>query len=377
MVNRIIIGHVFLEGAAITNRTIGFAKGYRMYGKEVHLLLYTTQAKPDLTIEGVNIVCVPELGIPVKFLRRILSGIRFVREIKKRYIHGSSAIHIRSTPWWGILFNRRKYDFFFERGEIPFFVDNGSLIFKLTEHIGNIESKRATGMLVQTEAIREYYLKHGVKNAEVINMFVDQDRFSVPMKAEGTRYIAYCGIICKNKDGVDDLIKAFAIVHKENPDYKLYLIGGFEPFYGDEEYLRGLIDSSGLTESIVITGKLKPEQIPELLCGASILALSRPRNRQTMGGFPTKLGEYLCTGKPVVLTPVGEIGNYLQDKVNCIFAEPGNYEDFAEKLLWVVNNYDEAMKIGAAGKALVDTVFSIPIESRKALSFIERVAKGV
>ena len=47
-----------------------------------------------------------------------------------------------------------------------------------------------------------------------------------------------------------------------------------------------------------------------------MLVLARPDNIQAKGGFPTKLGEYLATGNPVVVTKVGEIPNYLIDGVN-------------------------------------------------------------
>ena len=50
--------------------------------------------------------------------------------------------------------------------------------------------------------------------------------------------------------------------------------------------------------------------------------MARPDSRQARGGFPTKLGEYLATGKPVCVTKVGEITVYLEDNVSAFLAEP-------------------------------------------------------
>ena len=61
--------------------------------------------------------------------------------------------------------------------------------------------------------------------------------------------------------------------------------------------------------------------MPKYLCNAKLLALARPDSIQAQGGFPTKLGEYLATGRPVVVTKVGEIPDYLEDGVNAFLSD--------------------------------------------------------
>lgn len=374
MINKIIIAHDYLEGSASSNRVLCFAKGYRDNGKEVHLMLFAPQGHQTLAIEGIHVRFFYEPDMPFRPLRRYIATKRYVKAIKDLYEPGKTAIHIYRTPWWGSFFNKKKYNFFYERGEVPFYSTTKSIAYKLQEYIGRSEAKNATGMLAQTHSLKEYYSKYGVKNCEVINMFVDTNRFRDLHVDKTTMYIAYCGTISKHKDGVDDLIKAFGIVHKERPEYKLYLIGAFEALYGDEDYLRNLVKDMGLNDAVVFTGRVKPAEIPAYLANASILALARPVNPQTQYGFPTKLGEYLCTGNPIVLTNVGEIGMYMKDHANCVFAQPDNYQDFAEKLLWVIDNYDEAKKLGEAGCSLVESDFSIVEQTKKAIDFMERVS---
>lgn len=374
MIKRIIIAHDYLEGSASSNRVLCFAKGYRDNGKEVHLMLFAPQGHQELKIEGIHIHFYYESQMRLKPLRRFVAIRLYTKAIKVLYEPGKTAIHIYRTPWWGFFFNKKKYNFFYERGEVPFYSTTKSIAYKLQEYIGRSEAKNATGMLVQTHSLKEYYSKYGVKNSEVINMFVDTTRFQNLHVDKTTKYIAYCGTISKHKDGVDDLIKAFGIVHKERPEYKLYLIGAFEALYGDEGYLRNMVSEMGLDDVVVFTGRVKPTEIPGLLANANILALARPVNPQTQYGFPTKLGEYLCTGNPIVLTQVGEIGMYMKNHVNCVFAHSDNYKDFAEKLLWTIENYDEAKKLGEAGRSLVESDFSIIEQTRKAIEFMERVS---
>ena len=158
--------------------------------------------------------------------------------------------------------------------------------------------------------------REGIKNITVINMFVDSKRFENVRADAKEKYIAYCGTISPFKDGVDCLIKAFANFASKHADYQLKIIGRFESADA-EKTLIGLVESLNIAKSVEFTGMVKPNEMPQLLCGAKMLALARPDNEQARYGFPTKLGEYLATGKPVVVTRVGEIGDFLEDMVNC------------------------------------------------------------
>ena len=63
-----------------------------------------------------------------------------------------------------------------------------------------------------------------------------------------------------------------------------------------------------------------------------------------------KLGEYLATGRPVIVTDTGEISKYLKDKVNARIVKAGDESDFTEKLMWMLENPEESCKIGIKGR---------------------------
>jgi len=109
--------------------------------------------------------------------------------------------------------------------------------------------------------------------------------------------------------------------------------------------------------------------MPPLLCGAKVLALARPSSLQSTGGFPTKLGEYLATGKPVVVTKVADIPRYLEDGENAYLVEPDDNSAFAEKLGFVLSHYEDALQTAQKGKELTNTVFNYKIQSRRIQDF--------
>ena len=72
-------------------------------------------------------------------------------------------------------------------------------------------------------------------------------------------------------------------------------------------------------------------EVPQLLMDSEVLALDRPNSIQAQCGFPTKLGEYLLTGNPVVVTKVGDIPLFLEDGVSALLAEKRNAENLPER----------------------------------------------
>lgn len=222
-----------------------------------------------------------------------------------------------------------------------------------------------TGMFVISEPLRDAYLQLGAKNITIINMIVDAERFlNTTKKTQNEEYIAYCGTASNNKDGVDILIKSFAIIHQQYPRLKLYIIGE-TPSKNDKAGNIALVRNLGLEEVIVFKGIVSSEEMPQMLTNAKILALARPNNLQALCGFPTKLGEYLLTGNPVVVTKVGDIPRFLEDYKTALLAIPGDPIDFAQKVLWVLEHPQEAINIGQKGKRIAMTHFNNITETTK------------
>lgn len=228
------------------------------------------------------------------------------------------------------------------------------------------------GLFVISEPLKEFYSELGISKSkiEIINMTVDPSRFMNIKKTNGgDRYIAYCGTASNNKDGVGELIKAFAIVAKQVPNVKLYIIGK-TPSKEQKFDNLDLVKSLGIKDRVVFTGIVKSADIPQLLKNAEVLALDRPDNLQAKYGFPTKLGEYLLTENPVVITSVGDIPKFLKDGVSALIARPFDSEDFSSKLIWALNNREEAEIIGKNGKDIAVKSFNSFSETRKLVDFI-------
>lgn len=231
--------------------------------------------------------------------------------------------------------------------------------------------RKMDGIFPISNALKEYFVSKGVKEEkiQVVNMTVDPSRF-VGLKKEPVieKFIAYCGAVSNFKDGVDALIESFAIVTKQVADVKLYIIGGF-PFKKDKEADFELVKKLGIEGRVVFTGPIPRDDMPQFLKNAEALVLARPDNVQAKYGFPTKLGEYLLTENPVVLTRVGDIPLFLKDGESAYIATPGDIEEIASKMIEALTSPD-APTIGKQGAAVAMKEFNSEIEAKKITDFI-------
>lgn len=366
MKNNVIIAFLYQPGSAATNRIFAYAHGFASQGVNVSLILGNHTAYESPQFDNEKYISVYMIQMPHGYkLNKAMAN-----KVKELYKDGSSAILIYGTPALCWFLPKSRYNIFYECTEVPFYGRKKSLSSWVKEEIKVYLARRATGMLVISKALANYFKQQGIENIAVINMFVDSKRFENVRKETGEKFIAYCGTISPFKDGVDCLIKAFALFVSSHSDYKLKIIGKFENLDA-EKTLKGLVKSLNIVNSVVFTGVITPVEMPQLLCGAQMLSLARPDNEQARYGFPTKLGEYLATGKPVVVTRVGEIGDFLKDMVNCRMTEPDNPEAFADCMSWVADHYEDSLKLGEAGRQLTFSEFSSTIQSKRALAFMD------
>ena len=259
-----------------------------------------------------------------------------------------------------------------EKTEHPEASNPGHWPYKVSVNKYLLLCQQLKGLFVISNPLKEYFIKNGVdKNKiHVVNMTVDPTRFENVEKQEaGIQYIAYCGKATNNKDGVDRLIESFSMISPKYPNLYLYIIG-IPPKHNISGNNAELAEKLGVGEKVRFVGIVPYSEMPQMLKNATILALNRPDNLQAKHGFPTKLGEYLLSGNPVVVTSVGDIPRFIKDKVNGMVANPNSNKEFADKMEWLLCHPIEAKEIGEKGKSTALECFSNYTEAKKIVDAI-------
>lgn len=361
----------FPIGSAATNRVFHIAKAIQESGRKVRIICTRSTENSDRivnvkrkgTFKGVHFFYAPHniiwpksnLGKALNIIKGIIKTTLFLLVNKKRIsivisyanysflqnfifylsckLTGKKFVYSVDEYPWSVIDNRKT---FYDKFYLLYF-------YKLFD-----------GFIVMTNTLIEYYKKLGKRNAEFVHipMTVELERFDIALPNSVDQYIAYCGgDISGTKDGVDILVKAFDLIKDEFPELKLYIIGNVN------HSVIELANNLSLDSRVRFLGFCKRNEVPQLLINARALCLARPNNLQAEGGFPTKLGEYLAAGRPVVVTKVGEVINYLEDGITAFLAEPGDVKSFAEKLDYILSNPEVANEVGVRGKELAKIEF--------------------
>lgn len=371
-------------GNAATNRALSYSRGIAELGCKVTILVLGPEYnqsrlsnKRRLIYNGVEIA----YSSPLLFVKRGIVGkinylfgvlLGFVKLVYLLFKFRSSMVVslLIADPLLLRLFifpvKLFKSKVFHERTEFPF-------LNRKNKHIYNYYLYRIIplfdGIYVISFLLVDFFKNLTINPILHLPMTVELDRFQIRPLPSGIKYIAYCGSMYTDKDGVPDLIEAYNLIASDFKDLYLYLIGD----NSDKikfQLIQNKIDASPFFERIICTGHVNRDSMPRLLKNAALLALCRPDNMQAKGGFPTKLGEYLATSNPVVITNVGDHTKYLQDGISAFISQPDNPVHFSEKLKECLNNYDLAKEVGKAGYQVAKEHFNYKVQAERLKEFI-------
>ncbi len=136
-------------------------------------------------------------------------------------------------------------------------------------------------------------------------------------------------------------------------------------------------DSDGVSDRVEYLGFVGDDEMAQHYRQAAVLLAPLPDDAQSVTRFPTKLGEYLASGRPVVTTAIGEPGRYLEDGVTAFLAHDGSAEALADKIAEVLSDPVRAEAVGLAGQALARTEFHYAVQGKRLAGFFEELVVGL
>lgn len=396
-------------GGPSTNRHLSYLKGLAELGVDVKVLIIKpSENKSKLNnnncgvyngiyyeyMQPLLINKCPLIKIFWKFKSRINAFIKTIKLVNENNGIDTRILDLITSPIdilpYLAISKFYNVNIFHEETEYPFLYRN-TIFQKMSLNLYlKFLLPRFDGIFLITNSLLEYFSKYVKDKGKLIHipMTVEPERFTKGSSINNKygKYIAYCGSMYTNsgipmyidksgpvyadKDGVTDLIKAFNYLCAKVSNINLVLIGDTSNKVGFKN-IQACIDASPYNERIFCTGIIDRDNMPELLNNAIILAMARPNNIQAQGGFPTKLGEYLSTGNPVVITDVGEISNYLTDGVSAFLAPPNNPKIFGEKIFEALSDPARAKIIGEEGRKVVLKNFDYKVQSKRLYQFLK------
>ena len=176
--------------------------------------------------------------------------------------------------------------------------------------------KGASGVIAISRLLQEYYENKGTR-AIRIPTILDTNTIDWSTKTTNEKInIVYTGNPGVSKEYLLPIIQAIVTSDKLKKKVVFHIYGPSlenvkQNIGRDLEYL--LLDNN---DCIVIHGRVPQEEIHGIIQMADYQIFIRLNRRSSNAGFPTKMGESMACGTPVITNITGDIGLYLEDGLN-------------------------------------------------------------
>jgi glycosyltransferase involved in cell wall biosynthesis len=198
--------------------------------------------------------------------------------------------------------------------------------------------------------------RKGGARPEILRLpvLVDTDEVepsSVRAVRDDVFYAAAAGYL----DEIEFVLDAIDLVREQCPDVRIRF-SGWQITEVARIALRDRLRECVASGTAIVEGAMTRERLLESYRECAALLLPMKDEPRSLARCPTKLGEYMASGRPVVATGIGELGALLSEGHNAFLAEPGDIRSFADAVVRALGDPERAVSVGRGGRVLAEQV---------------------
>lgn len=173
--------------------------------------------------------------------------------------------------------------------------------------------------------------------------------------------VAFVGRLIAEK-GVDDLIRALALLTSGMPDLKILIAGDGQ----DRSRLERLTQEMNVVERVHFCGWVDSATLGDVLAAADIFAgPSKARSDGAVEGLGLTFVEAMLAGLPVIATRSGGIVDLIKDGQTGLAVEENDPEGIAAAIQRLVSDPELRLRLAANGKAHAQAGFTRSVAAEK------------
>lgn len=228
------------------------------------------------------------------------------------------------------------YDVAFRRGIDKNFTLMISKLTKLSNLVfsgSKFLQKKYGGIYLPTPVKIDYF------NREQFNSMYMRERYNL----QDQFIILYMGTFALHK-GIKEIIDIFSLVLQECKNVKLLMVGGAK-----KERLEELIRNYGVKKcgkNIIFSGFRPHAEMPYFLASSDVFLTPVRDVEIVRAQTPAKIAEAQSMSVPIISSAVGEYKNLIKDESDGFLLEPGNLRAFKDKIIYLMENEQEKIKMG-------------------------------
>jgi glycosyltransferase involved in cell wall biosynthesis len=224
---------------------------------------------------------------------------------------------------------------------------------------------KASRVIASSKFVQELHAGRLGERSTVIPPGVDITTF-LPAEGPAPPRVLFVASLSRGAahKGLSELLAAFQLIARRDPEVELVIVGD-----GDARAdLELEAASAGLGERARFVGYLEGEELAAAYRSARVLALPSQSDN-----FPLVALEAMASGVAVVATRVGAMAELLGADERGFLVEPGDVGDLAGKLELLTADPILADRLGAAGRALVESEYTWEMQADKTHDVLEGV----
>lgn len=224
---------------------------------------------------------------------------------------------------------------------------------RLMSALGGVDGVLAISQYLSAWAAMERARIHRDIALVEIPVVVDVNEQAVDDYPEGPPTVLFAGSPVYDAT-IDFIILAMCTVWERFPTCRLTLTG-VAPDRPESGWLMTRVRGGLVDSRVDVKGYLSRNDLLTEYRAAHALLIPLFNDVRSTARFPTKVGEYLASARPIVTTLVGEMERFLADGVNAYLCAPDDPEAFGTRICDVLDDREAAARVGSAGRRLAET----------------------
>jgi glycosyltransferase involved in cell wall biosynthesis len=185
--------------------------------------------------------------------------------------------------------------------------------------------------------------------------------------------LVYVGVLFR-RDLPLTMIDGVRAAAQRGCKFRFIILGRPNLFPAATEALRQLQADPLLHNRVEITGWVERERLREVYREAGAFLLLRGNDWESRASFPTRLPEFLASGRPVITSMTGDAAFHLQHRQNAWLLPEGHEpERLADAICHLAVHREEATQIGRAGRVVARKEFCFRVHGQRLKEFLDRL----